>query len=50
VMGGKAKPMVQSDRAEREGDGEIDGGGDGDRGKICFLSKAKETLMVNMTP
>jgi len=31
-------------------EGEIDGGGEGDKGKVCFLSKAKETLMVNLAP
>jgi len=35
---------------EREGEGEIDGGGEEDRGKICFVSKAKETLNVNLAP
>ena len=42
--------MVQGDGGEREGEGEIDGGGEGDSGKVCFLSKAKETLMVNIAP
>ena len=36
--GGKAKQMVQG-----EGEGEINGGGERCWGKICFLSKAKET-------
>ena len=35
---------------EREEKGEIDGGGEGDYGKVCFLSNAKETLMVNLAP
>jgi len=33
---------------EREEKGEIDGGGEGDCGKVCFLSNAKETLMINL--
>jgi len=41
--------VVQGDGEEKEGEGEINGGGEGDWGKTCFLSKAKETLMVNLT-
>jgi len=33
---------------ERKGEREINGGGEGDWGKVCFLFKAKETLMVNL--
>jgi len=48
---GEAKPLVvQGDERERKGEGEIDGGGEWDWGKVCFLSKAKETLMVNLSP
>jgi len=32
-----------------EGKGE-EGGGGGGWGKVCFLSRMKETLMVNVTP
>jgi len=46
---GKAKPVVQGD-GEMEGEGEIDGRGEGDWGNVCLFFKAKEILMVNLTP
>ena len=39
---------MQGDEGEKEGEGEIDGGGEGDWGKVCFLYKEKESLNVNL--
>jgi len=50
VMGVKLNLYWCKVMGERWREGEIDGGGDGDWGKICFLFKVKETLIVNMTP
>ena len=33
-----------------EGEGEIDCGGEGDYGKVCFLSNLKKTFNVNLAP
>jgi len=42
--------MVQGDGGEREGEGEIDCGEEGDWGNVCFLSNAKKTFNDNHAP
>jgi len=39
---------MQGDRGEREREGEIDGGGEEDRGNVCLLSNKRKTFNVNL--